>query len=74
MCGKKWKEKMLYVHHIKPVTHHERGQEREAARRENLCALCKGCHRVADHYALEKGIYLYELKDLMQQDLLMAGD
>lgn len=64
VCGNHKKESDLFIHHVVPVSHHRRGEERSANRRENLCALCGECHSWADHMALEKGVYLNEIIDM----------
>lgn len=65
-CGVIFREQDLSIHHVQPVSHHRPDRMLEANRRENLCALCGGCHDWADHMALEKGVYLNELIDMEQ--------
>lgn len=73
VCNHKFKVNQLQIHHIKPVTHFYRGEERQAAERENLCALCKSCHRTADHYAIHERIYLPELIEMRQDQEYILG-
>lgn len=66
-CQREYPTHDLYIHHIIPVAHHEPGEGDKANRRENLCALCSQCHSLADHYALEKHIYLPDLIEMKER-------
>lgn len=64
VCGGTFKEKDLYIHHIKPVCHFRKSEREKMNDRENLVALCYPDHEWADDMALNKNIYLNELIDL----------
>lgn len=64
LCHRPFKPQLLYIHHKQPVSHHKKGEGEYANRRENLCALCMGCHQTADHMALEYRIYIPETQML----------
>ena len=64
LCNKKLKINQLQIHHIQPVVHFYQGEEKKAARRENLTAVCRPCHRFLDKQALEEKLYLPELIEM----------
>lgn len=66
LCNRKFKINQLQIHHIQPVVHFYQGEEEQAARRENLTAVCRPCHRQLDYYALEKSIYLPEVIEMIE--------
>jgi len=70
VCNRKFKVNKLQIHHIKPVTHFYRGEERQAARRENLMAACKECHRKLDYMALHKEVYFTEMVEGVEYGLI----
>lgn len=64
-CHQQYDEHSLYVHHIKPVSKHEKGEGEKANCRHNLVAVCESCHKELDYLALNKDIYLTDLVEMI---------
>lgn len=68
LCGKVKPFNKLQIHHKKPVCHFLPYESKLAAKRENLCAICTGCHPTADHYALTERVYIDELIEMREDE------
>lgn len=64
-CLQQFTEHDLYIHHIKPVSKHQKGEGEKANCRHNLVAVCSDCHSELDHLALKKDIYLTDLVEMI---------